>query len=452
MLMKRLTLPFLMIAVVFGSATGALANAPNADAIEAVKSGQRADANAAWWGFNSEDATDALQSAIDSGAKTVTVPYMGAPWIVRPIKLRSNLELILEPGVLVLAKAGEFKGKGDSLFTAADATDITIRGYGAVLRMRKSDYQSDAYEKAEWRMGFAFRGCKRILVEGVRVESSGGDGFYIGATGENPWCEDVTIRDCICDDHHRQGISVISAQNLLIENCVLSGTEGTAPEAGIDLEPNNENERLVNCVIRNCVIENNAGNGILLYLRPLTSASEPVSIRFEDCVVRMGEPGDALADFTNVNMKGGAGIRVSALRDDGPQGTIDFVNCTVENAAEECVALSEKSAKSAVVRFQDCNFGPSWVAANRGYWKPRVPISISGRRPDVAADLGGIEFVGCHVFDTVPRPVIAYLPSEGDVALRDIGGTIFAYGSASARADLGDSAENVSLEVLATKE
>lgn len=440
-----------MICATFGLlVVGFSASAANTAAIEEVSSGSRTDANAAWWGFNPEDATDALQSAIDSGAKTVTVPYMGAPWIVRPIKLRSNLELIFEPGVLVLAKAGEFKGKGDSLFTATDATGIAIRGYGAVLRMRKSDYQSDAYEKAEWRMGFAFRGCKRILVEGVRVESSGGDGFYIGATKENPWCEDVTIRDCVCDDHHRQGISVISAQNLLIENCVLSGTEGTAPQAGIDLEPNSENERLVNCVIRKCVIENNAGNGILLYLRPLSDKSEPLSIRFEECVVRMGNAGDAIADFTDMTMKGAAGIRVASIRDDGPKGMIEFVDCTVENAAEECAVLSAKSAKSANVRFERCNFSQPWVAAERSYWKLRAPIAISGRKSDVATDIGGIEFVDCHVFDTVSRPVLAYVDAVGGLALTNITGTIYAYGAAEARALLGEPAETVTIEVLPT--
>jgi polygalacturonase len=446
------TTRFMISATLGLLALGFSARATNTTAIEQVSSGTRADANVAWWDFDPEDATDALQSAIDSGAKTVTVPYMGAPWIVRPITLRSNLELIFESGVLVLAKEGEFKGKGDSLFSASDMTDITIRGYGATLRMRKSDYQSDAYEKAEWRMGFAFRGCKRIMVEGIRVESSGGDGFYIGATGDNRWCEDVTIRNCVCHDHHRQGMSVISAQNLLVEHCVFSGTAGTAPQAGIDLEPNNAEERLVNCVFRNCLVENNAGNGILLYLRPLTSASEPVSIRFEDCLIRMGETGFTIDDFSDVEMKGSAGICVAAVRDDGPQGLIEFVNCTVENSATECVSLSEKSAKSAAVRFEACNFNQPWVAARRGYWKPRVPISISGRRPDVAADLGGIEFVDCHVFDTVGRPVLAYIPADGDTVLRDISGTIFTYGSADPRADLGVSATNVSLQVVPATE
>jgi len=149
--------------------------AANSAAIEAVRNGSRNDASAAWWGFNAEDATECLQSAIDSGAKKVVVPFMGTEWIVRPIRLRGDLELVCEPGVLVLAKQGEFRGKGDSLFAAADAENITLRGYGATLRMRKKDYQRSPYAKAEWRMTLDFAGCRKIAVEGLRLESSGGD-------------------------------------------------------------------------------------------------------------------------------------------------------------------------------------------------------------------------------------------------------------------------------------
>ena len=52
-------------------------NARNAEAVAEVHSGKRTTANAAWWGFNEEDATDALQAAIRSGARKVIVPNLG---------------------------------------------------------------------------------------------------------------------------------------------------------------------------------------------------------------------------------------------------------------------------------------------------------------------------------------------------------------------------------------
>ena len=44
-------------------------NAPNPQAVEEVLAGKRTEANAAWWGFDPEDATDYLLAAIDSGVR-----------------------------------------------------------------------------------------------------------------------------------------------------------------------------------------------------------------------------------------------------------------------------------------------------------------------------------------------------------------------------------------------
>ena len=41
----------------------------------------------------------------------------------------------------------------------------------------------------------------------------------------------VVIKDVVADDNHRQGMSVISALGLLVENCTFSGTNGTSPMA-----------------------------------------------------------------------------------------------------------------------------------------------------------------------------------------------------------------------------
>ncbi len=351
-----------------------------------IHSGELQEANAEWWGFQPEDATACLQAAIDSGAARVVVPYMGADWVVTPIRLRGYLELTFEPGVVVQAKQGEFKGKGDSLFSAADESHVKITGYGATLRMRKQDYQNPPYEPAEWRMTLSFTGCTDVQVEGLRLESSGGDGIYIGASAAQPYCRDVVIRNVLCLDHHRQGISVITAENLLIENCLLSGTRGTAPQAGIDLEPNGADERLVNCVIRNCLMEDNAGAGMLVYLKPLTAESLPVSIRFENCCVKSG------AD---------QGMAVGAVRD-GLQGSIEFVNCTVENTARGGAFVYDKSADGAVVRFLGCKWGHAATApATSG---PRAPLLISLLRASITDHIGGIEFQDCVLYDGQDRP------------------------------------------------
>ena len=401
------TLVILSLFIVWGPGLAAEESGPpnarNPEAAGQVKSGQCTEANAAWWGFNAEDSTGCLQAAIDSGARKLVVPYMGREWIVRPLKLRSNIEICFEPGVVVLAKKGEFRKGGDALFSVSDSADITLRGHGATLRMRKKDYQNAPYDKAEWRTVLSFDGCRKILVEGLRLESSGGDGIYIGATGTMPYCEDVVIRDVACHDNHRQGISVIGAVNLLIENCVLSDTGGTAPQAGIDLEPNGPKEKLVHVVVRNCRMENNTGSGILLYLKNLTRESDPLSIRFEDCWVKGGKD---------------AGIGIGALTDNGPQGSVEFVNCTVEDTEKCGVYMYDKSPDAASVRFSNCKWKNFATQDPSNAF--RVPLLLHAFRKKYATKQGGVEFANCFVYDEQDRPALVVKSEDGAVRLKGI--------------------------------
>lgn len=437
-------LNLLFLSPVVALAESPESNAPNPQAIVDVESGKLETANAAWWGFNREDVTESLQSAINSKAKTVRVPYMGEPWIVRPITLRSNQQIILEPGVVVLAKQGEFKGTGDCLLRAVDQTDIAIRGYGAVLRMRKKDYQSKDYAKGEWRMTLAISGCKRILVEGISCESSGGDGIYIDSSAANRWSEDVVIRDVVCEDNHRQGISVISAVNLLIEKCRLAGTCGTPPEAGIDLEPDLPDERMENCVIRDCIMEDNEGHGILVYLKPLTKASAPVSILFENCLTRINSREKISGDET---IQGCAGMAVGEIRDDGPQGTIEFRNCVAENTGKEGVIIYDKSVDSARVRFVNCSWKNPWEIDFREYGGPRVPIYVNLRDSDGVKKMGGVDFIHCAVYDSVDRPALWVNEEHSDLGVFDLSGDIAVHNPNGAKMKLGTRTQNVKIDV-----
>lgn len=238
------------------------------------------------YGFNAEDSTDALQRAIDSGAKTVVIDKQSSPWIVRPLKLRDNLELILEEGVEVQAKKGEFKEIGDVLLACDNTKNLTIRGEGkgATLRMRKREYWSEPYRKSEWRHGISLRSAEHVLIENLQIAETGGDGIYLGTSGTVKLpCRDVTIRRVDCVENNRQGISVINVDGLLIEDCVLRDTNGTPPAAGIDFEPNGADEQITNVVMRRVVAINNAGDGITFYLPQMRSRGHELSFVIEDC-------------------------------------------------------------------------------------------------------------------------------------------------------------------------
>lgn len=241
--------------------------------------------SAAWFGFDPLDATSSLQSSLDSGARLVFVPAMGRPWVTRPLTIRSGTTLVLDQGVEIVAREGHFAKNDAVLFLLKDVEDVTILGYGARCAMRKADYRRGPYEKSEWRHAIEIDGCARVTVAGLTVESSGGDGVYVGRGGTRKWSSEVVLRDLLLRDHYRQGISVISAEDLLVENVEMSFTEGTLPGAGIDFEPNYPDERLVRCILRNCVIHSNAGPGISANLKQMDATSTSVDIRVENSFV-----------------------------------------------------------------------------------------------------------------------------------------------------------------------
>jgi len=229
-------------------------------------------------GFNATESTTALQLAFDSGMD-IFVPQMASSWITNQLFLtEDNQTILFEEGVVVEALAGAFMGGNDSLLYAESVDNVRLEGYGATLRMRQSDYTQAPYSVAEWRMGIRLHSVTNFDVVGLTVEDTGGDGIYVRGTFSVPdaLSEDVTIQDVTINNAYRNGISVISAKNLLIDNVVIVNTSGTAPQVGIDIEPNDPGDTIENVTIQNSIIQSNLGNGIQFAVGDSTQ-NEPVS-------------------------------------------------------------------------------------------------------------------------------------------------------------------------------
>lgn len=438
---RRILLVFVFAVSATCSDSGAeeqetVGNFKNPAAVKEVLTGKRLVANVAWWGFNEDDSTDALQGAINSGASKVIVPYMGSEWIVRPLRLRSNLELIFDPGVVVTAKKGEFKGKNDCLFSAIGKKNVTLRGYGATLRMQKADYMGSDYQQAQWRHVLLFTGCSDVSVSGLVLRDSGGDGIYLGqGSATSPPCKDVLIKDCICDNNYRQGISVISAENLQITNCIFKNTSGHSPSAGIDIEPNVSKNKLINIVVSNCVSENNQGRGFVVALHKLTKLSADISILFVDCYT-----------------KGcGRGLEVGTHGNETPKGLVEFKNCAIEDTLSAGIWIVT-NARDFDLRFTNCkikNANSANAFPEKKYifsdTKYSFPIVLRTRRQKSFAKTGDIQFIDCHVYDKKPRPAI-YVRTSGSGAI-NAKGTIYVQNKIAEKLVAGPDAEDMSLKV-----
>jgi hypothetical protein len=331
---------FLLFAAIFATLTGiGLYGADYSKEISEVKEGLRTEAKASWWGFDKSDATKCLQDAINSGVKKLVVDNTGSEWIVNPIKLASDQEIIFSDGVVISAKKGSFKKIGDNLFSCRGGENITLRGEGkAILQMNKDDYEDKAnYALGEWRHCINLGGCTNIVIRNLTVKNSGGDGIYIGA-GVKPYCENVLLEDVILDAHNRLGMGVISAENLMIRLCKFLNTSGRSPAGGIDFEPNRPEERLVNCVVEDCMFANNL-RGAASSVSPnnLNISSKPVSVTFRRCTFE----NNALSIFLYPSRNSAA---------DPATGLVEFIDCRLGNT----VLFHDPVANGIKIIFKNC--------------------------------------------------------------------------------------------------
>lgn len=318
----------------------AQASVDHASQLAQVKAGTLKTANASWWGFNKEDATDCLQNAINSGVSKLIVDNMGSDWIVnKPIKLVSNQQIVFADGVVVQAKEDCFHGNNDSLFVAAGLSNIEMIGEGkAVLRMRKEDYlDATRYSKAEWRMGVSLQDVTNFTMRNLTVANTGGDGIYVGASADGA-CKNILVENCIFDGNSRQGISVISVDGFIVRNSKFINTDGTNPQAGIDFEPNHPGQQLSNCVMENSLFANNTGGGIDIYAVNLDGNTPPISIIVNDCKI--------------VGNSVGLSATTTRSGDNPLTGKVLFNNCTFD---QQKIQINNPLVQGVQFTFKNCD-------------------------------------------------------------------------------------------------
>jgi hypothetical protein len=303
---------------------------------------------ASTFGYNSTDATAAFQAAVQSNFDTIVVDFVGTGvWFVQPNTFSDiqNRTFIFQSGVQLTAKPGAFLDENDCLLRFLRPININILGTGATFKMQKAEYPT-----GEYRHTLAILNASMVSVDGLNLRDSGGDGIYVGGetwAGTQLFSDQITIKNCVMDNHKRQGMSITSGQNMLIENCVFKNTIGTLPEAGLDLEPFDATGRLVNILFKNCLFTGNNGKGISISMFYMRSNSLPVSVTFDDCVVR--------DNYETTNAYNAAEIDATADAFNFPTGNVIFNRLLVENSQWTAFFL-RKPAASTMITFNDCHF------------------------------------------------------------------------------------------------
>lgn len=111
----------------------------------------------------------------------------------------------------------------------------------------------------EWGKGINVSKCDHVHIENVTVKNCWGDGIYLGSDANethDTGCNNVTITNCLIDNNRRNGISVIDCDNFIIDGCTISNSNGTNPQAGIDIERNSD-KQITTGTIKNCTFVDN---------------------------------------------------------------------------------------------------------------------------------------------------------------------------------------------------
>ncbi|MGL5940350.1 MAG: right-handed parallel beta-helix repeat-containing protein [Waterburya sp.] len=381
-----------------------------------------------------------IQKAIDSGDSMVIIPKADQPWLVgKTIYARKpNQKIVFKPGVVLEAQQGAFKDKYGSMVTML-ADNVTLSGYQAEFKMRKADYANPKlYEKSDWRHNIMVRGVKGFVIEGLTLKDSGGDGISVahGQSEQNQIPDrkfsSGTIRDVVAVNNYRQGLSIMSAQDLLVENSTFKDTSGTNPASGIDIEPDHDWQKLVNIKLNNNNFLNNERNGIKIALwRYYGSQVSDISIDFNGC---------------KSNGNGRYGIDIGGIDDglyNGPKGFINFKNCEIAGSGEHGISIRNDQINPA--NTFKTTFSKVSVTNNASKSTEFYPIALFGTiEPGGMPNIDfGSDFT---ITDNKSRPALFVSALTKKHGLSNINGSIAVKNAEKKPSDLGNNLSNVTLK------
>jgi polygalacturonase len=212
-------------------------------------------------GNGSTDDTTAIQTAINrlpSTGGTIVVPA-GTYMInaLKGISLRSHTRLSLATGATL--KAIGNSAQRSWVVKVWNVNNVEIVG-GAVMGERTTHRGTSG----EWGYGINIQGSSKVYVHDITVSNAWGDGLLVGATGWGSSAvlsNGVTLNRVTSKNNRRQGLTICPANQVYVVNSTFTGTNGTAPQAGIDIEPATQG-KVTQVRLENTTLSNNVGNGL----------------------------------------------------------------------------------------------------------------------------------------------------------------------------------------------
>lgn len=201
--------------------------------------------------------TNAFHRAIrslDENCNTVFVPAgvykIDAEIGICPV---SGMNLIMSPDAVLLAL--DNSDTHYNVIYVRDVSNVIISG-GEIIGERYEHGDSEG----EWGMGIGIYDSTNITVSNVEILDCWGDGIYIGSKHDNDLgagSNIIKVSNCYLHNNRRNNLSIVCADYVTVDGCRIDDANGTAPEYGIDIEPNNSANPSEHIVISNCTFSGN---------------------------------------------------------------------------------------------------------------------------------------------------------------------------------------------------
>ena len=205
------------------------------------------------------------------------VRFPGFPLLIndKGLKVGSNKTLYFEKGSEIRLKPS--LKKGYNIFDLRKVKNVQL-----IDPVIKGDRNTHLGKTGEWGMGIGIYSSENIKIVNAKVYDCWGDGIYIGKSEGNT-NRNIEIINAFCKNNRRDGISIISVNGLLLDAPYAGYSNGTAPMAGINIEPNDPEDEVKNIRIINPKTEYNNGAGISVGISKLYGKKDKnVSIEIQN--------------------------------------------------------------------------------------------------------------------------------------------------------------------------
>lgn len=298
--------------------------------------------------------------------------------------------------------------------------------------------------------GIRIRGGHDITIRHVISRNHNGDGIFVRgisySTQTKKNSDEVTnllVSNCTLENNRRQGISLCAAMNnVKIDSCKITDTgktNGTAPCAGIDIEPISFFADIRNLTISNCFFKGNQGQAIdyngyyfndNIVIENCYCEADGINVRQTEGILLLGALNNIVirnCSFPVFNISGNKIEEVSKY----PHNTISVENCFFNVA----YISNNQIFTNSDVRFNHCTFDKG----NHLYWKNvstltlNLPISysfinctiIGGYSQDlltVNKRSNNLYFSNCNIQTSSPFTILEgnYLNNDIDCLFLDI--------------------------------